>query len=72
MGDLLEWFCIGVEWLVIAIAVSPIVIGIGWVMVEGSILPRLVPRKEIEAMADEVMRNHPEAPEDWVLVSTRN
>lgn len=68
MGDLLEWFCIGVKWLVIAIAVSPIVIGIGWVMVEGSILPRLVPRKEIEAMADEVMRNHPEDPEDWAFM----
>ena len=67
-SDLLEWFWIGVKWLTIAIALSPIVIGIGWVMVEGSIRPRLGPRKEIEAMADEVMRDHPEDPEDWAFM----
>jgi len=67
-GDLLEWLWISVKWLAIAIAMSPIVIGIGWVIYEGAILPRLVPRKEIEAMADEVMRNHPDDPEEWALI----
>lgn len=63
----MEWLWIGVKWLAIAIAMSPIVIGIGWAIVEGSILPRLVPREEIEAMAAEVMRDHPEDPEEWAF-----
>lgn len=29
---------------------------------------RLVPRKEIEAMADEVMRDHPEDREEWAFM----
>lgn len=49
-------------------ALSPIVIGIGWGVVVGSVLPRLVPRAEIEAMADEVMRDHPEDPEGWAFM----
>lgn len=60
-----ELFWIAVKWLSIAVAVSPIVIGIGWVLVEGSILPHLVPRAEIEAAADEVMQTHPTDPEGW-------
>ncbi len=63
-----DWVWIGVKWLAIAIAMSPIVIGIGWVIYEGSILPRVVPHEEIEAMADEVMRNHPDDPEEWAFI----
>lgn len=43
-------------------------IGIGWAVIEGSILPRLVPRAEIEAMADEMMREHPADPEEAAFI----
>lgn len=60
----MDWLLLALKWLLIAAALSPVVIGIGWSVVEGSILPRLVPRAEIEAMADAVMRNHPDDPEE--------
>jgi hypothetical protein len=63
-----DWLWLILKWLAIAIALSPIVIGIGWAVVEGSILPRLVPRAEIEAIADEVMRKHPDDPEEWAFM----
>jgi len=65
---MLDWLSLILKWLAVAVALSPIVIGIGWAVIEGSILPRLVPRKEIEAMADEVMRKHPSDPEDWAFM----
>ncbi len=51
-----------------ALAVSPIALGVGWVVYEGLIRPRLIPRAQIEASADEVMRNHPEDPEEWAFM----
>lgn len=51
------------KWTMIVVALSPIIIGIGWSIVEGSILPRLIPRTEIANLADDIMRRHPEAPE---------
>ncbi|NJL71200.1 MAG: hypothetical protein HC888_06075 [Candidatus Competibacteraceae bacterium] len=68
MRIMIDWVWLALIWLALMVAVLPIVIGIGWAVVEGSILPRLVPRKEIEAMADEVMRHHPENPEDWAFM----
>lgn len=44
------------------------VFGIGWVIYDMEIRPRLIPRDEIEAMADEVMRKHPEDPEEWAFM----
>lgn len=63
-----DWLWLALKWLVIAAAASPIVLGIGWAVVEISILPRLVPRAEIEAMADAVMRDHPDDPEEWAFM----
>lgn len=63
-----DWLWLILKWLAIAIALSPIVLGIGWAVVEGSILPRLVRRREIEAIADEVMRKHPDDPEEWAFM----
>lgn len=63
-----DWFWLGLKWLSIAVAISPIVLGIGYAIYEGSILPRLVSRKEIEAMADKVMRDHPDDPEGWAFM----
>lgn len=65
---MLDWLWLTLKWLAIAAALSPIVIGIGWAVVEGSVLPRLVPRAEIEAMADAVMRDHPDDPEEWAFM----
>ena len=64
----MEWLWLALKWLTIAAAVSPIFLGIGWVVVEGFILPSRIPREEIEAMADDVMRNHPSDPEEWALM----
>lgn len=38
---MLDWLLLALKWLAIATAVSPIVLGIGWAVVEISILPRL-------------------------------
>lgn len=65
---MLDWLLLALKWLAIAVALSPIVLGIGWAVYEGSVLPRLVPRAEIEAMADAVMRNHPDDPEEWAFM----
>lgn len=64
--EALDWLLFALKWLAMAISLSPFLIGIGWVFYEGSIRPRRVPREEIEAMADAVMRDHPEDPEGWV------
>lgn len=63
-----DWLLLSLKWLLIAAALSPVVLGIGWFIYEGSIRPRLVPREEIEAMAEEVMRKHPEDPEEWAFM----
>lgn len=44
------------------------VIGIGWAVVEGAILPRLIPHAEIERLADEVMARHPDNPEHAAFI----
>lgn len=63
-----DWIRYIVGWLAVVIALAPMVLGIGWAIYEGSVLPRLVPRAEIEAMADAVMRDHPEDPEEWAFM----
>lgn len=63
-----EWLWTGMKWLLIALAVSPIVIGVGWAVVEGSILPLFVARREIEAMADDLMRRYPNDPEQRAFI----
>lgn len=68
---MLDWLLLALKWLLIAAALSPIVLGIGWAIYEGSILPRLVPCAEIEAMADAVMRDHPDDPEEWAFMEER-
>jgi hypothetical protein len=51
------------KWLLVGIALSPIIIGLGWSIVEGSILPRLIPRAEITALANDFLRRYPDDPE---------
>ncbi len=51
------------KWTMIALALSPIIIGLGWSIIEGSILPRLIPRAEIATLADDFLRRYPDDPE---------
>lgn len=51
------------KWSMIAAAMSPIIIGLGWSIFEGSILPRLIPRAEIVTLADDFLRRYPDNPE---------
>ena len=63
-----DWIRYIVGWLIAIVALSPMVLGIGWVIYDMEIRPRLVPREEIEAMADEVIRKQPEDPEEWAFM----
>lgn len=51
------------QWALIILALSPIVIGIGWGIVEHDVLPRLIRRAEIQRLADEIAARHPHDPE---------
>jgi hypothetical protein len=55
------------KWSLIALAASPIIIGIGWSIVEDVILPRFIPRAEIDRLADSIMRGYPTNPEKAAL-----
>jgi hypothetical protein len=63
-----ETLLLVLKWMLFALALSPIVIGIGWAIVEGSILPRLIPRAEIERLADDLMRRYPADPEEAAFI----
>ena len=60
------------EWLADAlaytIALAPIVLGLGSVIVEGSIRPRLIPRATIARLAQDLIHRHPDAPEAAALL----
>ena len=56
------------KWTLIALALSPIVAGIGWAIVEDSILPWLIPHAEIERLADDLMYRYPADPEEAAFV----
>jgi hypothetical protein len=63
-----DWFWIGLKWTAIAVALAPIVIGIGWGIVEGSVLPRLIPRDEIERLAEDIIGRYPADPEEAAFI----
>lgn len=52
------------KWLAVGLALSPLVLGLASAMVEGSILPRFIPRAEIDRLADDIMRRYPDDPEE--------
>lgn len=55
------------KWALIALAGSPIIIGVGWGLVEDIILPRFIPRIEIDRLADGIIRQYPTNPEEAAL-----
>lgn len=56
----MDGFSEALKWLLVGITLAPIIIGIGWPIVEGSILPRLIPNAEIAALADDFLRRYPD------------
>ena len=55
-------------WAGLRLALSPVIIGIGGAIVEGSILPRLIPHAEIERLADDLMARYPDDPEEAAFI----
>ena len=59
---MVEWLWSTLTYAVAAAVLSPVAFAIGWALVEGLILSRLIPREAIDARAEAVMREHPEDP----------
>ena len=66
----MDWTLVrdAVGWALFGAALSPIFIGVGWAIVEGSLRPRLIPADEIERLADGIARRCPEDPEGAALI----
>jgi hypothetical protein len=64
----MDAFSDALKWLLVGIALAPMVVGIGWGIYEGSILPRLIARADIDALADEIMRRYPDNPEEAAFI----
>ena len=64
---MIDWPWASLKFAVMVIALSPIALALGWALVEGLVLPRLIPREAIDALAETVMRDHPEDPEGWAF-----
>ncbi|MCF4126311.1 hypothetical protein [Methylobacterium sp. SyP6R] len=62
-----DWVWSPLRWALVAAAFSPIALALGWALVEGLLFPRLIPRDAIDALAEAVMREHPEDPEGWAF-----
>ncbi len=50
--------------LLIAAALAPMVLGIGWGIVEHNILPRFIPRHEIKRLVEDIKSRYPHDPVD--------
>ena len=55
-------------WAVTALALSPMIFGLGWGVFEHFVRPLFIPRAEIERIADQIMRDHPEDPQEWAFM----
>lgn len=55
-------------WICIILGAAPIVLGIGWVVWEFTIAPMMIPRAEINRIADQIMRDHPKDPQEWAFM----
>lgn len=56
-----------IPWLAPLLALSPLLAGLVACVYQGCIRPRLVPRKTIEALADQIIAQHPGDPEGWAF-----
>lgn len=55
------------KWLLAAATLATFALVLGVYLYEDFIRPRMVPRAEIEALVDDVIRNHPDDPEWWAF-----
>ncbi len=62
-----DWPRASLKFVAITVALSPVALAFGVALVEGLILPRLIPREAIDALAEAVMREHPDDPEGWAF-----
>ena len=53
-------------YLLFAVALSPVVLGLGWAVWQGHVRPALIPKHEIERIADEVLAEGHDDPLDVV------
>jgi hypothetical protein len=58
-----ETIRIAANWVTIALALAPMALGLCAGVVERFLLPLLIPRAEIERLAEDVMRRSPDDPE---------
>ena len=66
IGDLLLTL---VGWALFFLAVSPVVGAIGWEVWQGLIRPRLIPKSEIAAIADELVLRYGERAEEIAFIN---
>jgi hypothetical protein len=52
------------KWLMIAVAVGPMVFAFGYIAYEGYIRPALIPKSEIEKLADKIAHRKPVDPDE--------
>lgn len=57
-----EWD--GVRCALYGLAVLPLLLALGWTLVEACLRPRLIAGRDIERLADVVMTQHPDDPEE--------
>lgn len=62
-----EWLWFGFEWMLLAMVVATLGASAAWFAYDAYVRPRLIPRREIAAQAEAVMREHPDDPEGWAL-----
>jgi hypothetical protein len=67
--DKTDWLWTALKWLAVIVVLSPIWGAIGWEVIAGVLLPRLIPRRDIERHADEIMRQYPEDPEQAAFIN---
>lgn len=64
-----DWLWTAIKWAAVALATAPIWIAIGWSVIDDVILPRLIHHREIERLADEIMRQYPDDAEQAAFIN---
>lgn len=62
-----EWLWFPFDRMLLGLVVLPLGAALGWFLYDAFIRPRLIPRREIETLAEAAMRTHPEDAEEWAF-----
>ena len=65
---MLDWLWFSALWLMLVTVASLIAAGALWILCAPLVLAWRIPRRQVEALAEAVMREHPDDPEDWALL----